>query len=73
MCESLTDEYRAKAQELLRKYRPIEDNTKMSVEEKLPFIEEWWSRSENLLKGIQFHYEDIEKSIAKADVKLRYC
>lgn len=72
MCESLSDEYRGKARALLQKYRPIEDDTRMTVTEKLPYIEQWWRQSEQLLKGMCFHYEDIEKSIKKADVKLRY-
>jgi len=72
MCESLSDEYRGKAAALLQKYRPIEDDTQMTVAEKLPYIEQWWRQSEQLLKGLCFHYDDIEKSIEKADVKLRY-
>lgn len=72
MCEGLSEEYKAKAHALLQKYRPIEDDPKLTVAEKLPYIEEWWSQSEGLLKGLQFQYEDIEKSIAKADVKFRY-
>lgn len=70
-CESLSDEYKVKARELLQKYRPIEDNTQMTMVEKLPYIEEWWQKSEHLLKGLRFQYDDIEKSIVKADVKLR--
>lgn len=71
-CESLTDEYKLKAKALFNKYRPIEDNTQMTVSEKLPYIEEWWRESELLLKGLRFQYEDIEKSIEKANAKLRY-
>lgn len=57
---------------LLNKYRPIEDDTQMTVAEKLPFIEKWWSESQSLLIGLCFHYDDIKKSIEKANVKLRY-
>lgn len=71
MCRSLSEEYREKARGLLQKYRPIEDDTRMTVAEKLPFIEEWWSQSEMLLKGLRFQYGDIEESIRMADVKLR--
>lgn len=72
MCDSLPDDYKKKAIALLQKYRPIEDDTQMTVAEKLPYIEEWWASSSNLLKGLNFQYEDITKSIKKADVKLRY-
>jgi len=44
----------------------------MTVAQKLPFIEEWWQKSELLLKGLCFQYEDIKKSIEKADLHLRY-
>jgi len=72
MCDSLSEDYKEKARKLLQKYRPIEDNTQMTVAQKLPFIEEWWHQSELLLKGLRFQYEDIEKSIKKADLHLRY-
>lgn len=72
MCDSLPDDYKKKALALLHKYRPIEDDTQMTVAEKLPYIEEWWAASSNLLNGLSFQYEDIKKSIEKADIKLRY-
>lgn len=72
MSDSLSEEYKEKARALLQKYRPIEDDTQMTVAQKLPFIEEWWSSSERLITGLRFQYEDIEKAIKKADVKLRY-
>jgi len=71
-CESFPDSYRKKALALLHKYRPIEDDPKMTVAEKLPYIEEWWHKSESLLKGLRFQYDDINKSIMTANVKLRY-
>ncbi|VVC26122.1 Hypothetical protein CINCED_3A017819 [Cinara cedri] len=71
MSDSLSNDYKKKALELLHKYRPIEDDTQMTVAEKLPYIEQWWTSSSNLLKGLNFKYEDITKSIEKADVKLR--
>ncbi|KAF0754651.1 Uncharacterized protein FWK35_00025486 [Aphis craccivora] len=70
-CDSLSENYKKKALTLLQKYRPIEDNTQMTVAQKLPFIEEWWQQSELLLKGLCFQYEDIKKSIEKANVHLR--
>lgn len=71
-CESFPDSYREKALALLHKYRPIEDDPQMTVAEKLPYIEEWWHKSESLLKGLRFQYDDINKSIMTANVKLRY-
>lgn len=70
-CDSLSEDYKEKARTLLQKYRPIEDNTQMTVAQKLPFIEEWWHQSELLLKGLCFQYEDINKSIEKANLHLR--
>lgn len=70
-CDSLSEDYKEKARTLLQKYRPIEDSTQMTVAQKLPFIEEWWQQSELLLKGLCFQYEDIVKSIKKADLHLR--
>jgi 5'-nucleotidase len=70
-CDSLPADYKEKAMALLHKYRPIEDNPHMTVAQKLPYIEEWWRSSELLLKGLRFQYEDINKSIIKANIKLR--
>lgn len=70
-CDSLPADYKEKALALLNKYRPIEDDPQLSVVEKLPYIEEWWHKSESLLKGLRFQYKDIEKSIERANVKLR--
>lgn len=64
-------DYKDKALALLNKYRPIEDDTQMTVAEKLPYIEEWWRQSELLLKGLKFQYEDIDQSIRRAIVRLR--
>jgi 5'-nucleotidase len=71
-CDSLPEDYKEKALALLKKYRPIEDDTQMTVAEKLPFIEQWWSESQNLLTGLCFQYDDIKNSIKRANVKLRY-
>lgn len=70
-CDSLPIDYKEKALALLNKYRPIEDDPKLTVLEKLPYIEEWWHKSESLLKGLRFQYEDIEISIKRANIKLR--
>lgn len=71
MCDSVSDDFREIQRLILQKYRPVEDDPRMTVSEKLPWIEEWWDKSELSLKGQRFHYEDIEKSISKANLKLR--
>ncbi|XP_050530053.1 7-methylguanosine phosphate-specific 5'-nucleotidase isoform X2 [Daktulosphaira vitifoliae] len=70
-CKSLTKDYKEKAQALYHKYRPIEDDPNMTVEEKLPYIEDWWNQSEALLKSIRFCYEDLDIATKEANVKLR--
>lgn len=72
MCESLSEDYKQKAKAVYLKYQPIEDNTQITIAQKLPIVDEWWHQCEQLFKGLSFQYEDLEKSIKKANVKLRY-
>lgn len=72
MCESLSEDFKNKSQKIYHKYHPIEKNTQMTVAQKSPWVAEWWRQSELSLHGIQFNYQDIEKSIKKSNLKLRY-
>jgi cytosolic 5'-nucleotidase 3 len=45
----LSEEYTKKAFELFDKYHPIEIDSKLTMQEKLPAMEEWWSKHLELI------------------------
>lgn len=49
-CKSLPSTYIEESRKLYRKYRPIEICPKMSHDEKVQHMIEWWARSADLLK-----------------------
>lgn len=49
-CKSLPTDYITKSRELYMKYRPIEIDPHLTLEQKLPSMIEWWSRSGENLK-----------------------
>lgn len=60
-CPSLTDDYKETVDALERKYAPLEVNPNMPIDEKRVLMEEWWSKSEEALKGLCVRQDEIEK------------
>lgn len=66
MCKSLPNDYRDQVDKLLVDYQPIEENTQMSVDQKLLFAEDFWTKGANLIKGVRFQYKEMVKVAKKA-------
>lgn len=49
-CPSLTADYKDLSKTLAMKYMPIEVDPTMPLEEKIKYMEEWWTLSEAALK-----------------------
>ena len=64
-------ELRVKADELNAKYYPIETNPRLSAEEKIPLMVEWYSAINNLLLSDGINKEDVESAVARSGVLLR--
>lgn len=67
----LTSEYRKKAHELADKYKPIESNPKLSIEEKKPIMQEWWREHFNLLINSKLNKKDIEEVVNSREFEFR--
>jgi len=65
------DVYYQKSLELKAKYTPIEYCPIMSIEEKIPYMIEWWDGSHELTVKSQFRESELEKYCAGANVHLR--
>uniref|UniRef100_A0A1B6MFL6 5'-nucleotidase n=1 Tax=Graphocephala atropunctata TaxID=36148 RepID=A0A1B6MFL6_9HEMI len=53
------------------KYRPVETDPKLSMEEKIPIMLEWWTLGCELLKKIQWDLEIVDKHIRDNQQPLR--
>uniref|UniRef100_A0AC34QWE9 5'-nucleotidase n=1 Tax=Panagrolaimus sp. JU765 TaxID=591449 RepID=A0AC34QWE9_9BILA len=60
-----------KLQDLAKKYLPIEFDPHMSMEEKTPYMDDWWRISHKYIVEEKFTLEDIEGFVAKAKILLR--
>ncbi|KAK4887340.1 hypothetical protein RN001_003611 [Aquatica leii] len=70
-CPSVPEDYLATEKQLTGKYFPIEIDPNISHEEKRKFMEEWWSKSENALKGLSVTQQEIEETAASLGPSLR--
>ncbi|KAF5308276.1 hypothetical protein FQR65_LT06269 [Abscondita terminalis] len=70
-CPSVTKEYLSTEKELTSKYFPLEIDPNISHEEKRVFMEEWWSKSQNALKGLTVSEVEIEETATKLGPSLR--
>lgn len=70
-CPKLNEEYRQKAHALRSKYYPIEIDPKMTMEEKLPHMIEWWNTSHELLNELNLDRNDISAIVRGSNLKLR--
>ncbi|PAV79996.1 hypothetical protein WR25_07709 [Diploscapter pachys] len=56
---------------LLHKYGPIEHNHSMTIQEKVPYMEEWWRQSHNEIINVGFTRQQVEKFVGNSKMKLR--
>ncbi|XP_055530429.1 7-methylguanosine phosphate-specific 5'-nucleotidase [Wyeomyia smithii] len=58
-CRSLPASVLLESKKLFEKYRPIEIDPHMPLEEKIIYMIEWWSKTGDLLKGFPLPQEEI--------------
>ncbi|XP_005726157.1 cytosolic 5'-nucleotidase 3 [Pundamilia nyererei] len=67
----ISSDCKKKLQGLLDKYYPIEIDTTLSVEEKLPLMVEWWTKAHELLVNQKIKKDGLAKAVRDSDAKLR--
>ncbi|XP_078452754.1 cytosolic 5'-nucleotidase 3A isoform X1 [Lampetra planeri] len=70
-CKSVTEEGIKQLHALKDKYYAIEIDPKLSNEEKLPYMVEWWTKAHNLLVQQGLHKDELEHAVRDSDVMLR--
>lgn len=61
----------ARERELFARYFPIEMSPKLSKEEKLPFMVEWWTHAHELLLEYKLTRAQIQQTVAQAHLSFR--
>ncbi|XP_019618250.1 PREDICTED: cytosolic 5'-nucleotidase 3-like isoform X1 [Branchiostoma belcheri] len=57
--------------ELRDTYYPIEINAKMTIEEKIPFMMEWWTKAQSTIVACNFRREDLTRAVRESNAMLR--
>ncbi|XP_028673368.1 cytosolic 5'-nucleotidase 3 isoform X2 [Erpetoichthys calabaricus] len=70
-CKLVTEECREKLLRLKNTYYPIEIDPQLSIEEKFPFIVEWYFKSHTLLIEQGLQKEKLPEVVRESDVSLR--
>ncbi|KAH8401064.1 hypothetical protein KR009_002769 [Drosophila setifemur] len=70
-CESLPENFKAETDKLYHKYRPIEIDPHMPVEEKIQYMIEWWTKSGALTSGFPFDQSEIDQIAGRYKHALR--
>ncbi|XP_063584899.1 cytosolic 5'-nucleotidase 3-like isoform X1 [Penaeus indicus] len=63
--------YREEANKLLAKYYPIEIDPKMSEEEKIPYMIEWYSQIHELIIKCKVSQKSLEEMVTRSNARLR--
>ncbi|KAK3577134.1 hypothetical protein CHS0354_037467 [Potamilus streckersoni] len=67
----LPDFYKEKALKLREKYFSIETDPEMTIEQKTPYMIEWWTKAHELLNTCHITKEAVQKMVASSTAKLR--
>ncbi|CAH1105655.1 unnamed protein product [Psylliodes chrysocephalus] len=70
-CPSVTEEHTRFSTELNKKYAPCEVDPTISKPEKTKLMEEWWSLSEDSLRGLSVSQKEIEEVCGQLGPELR--
>ena len=70
-CPKLSDSYREKAYGLRNHYYPMEIEPSLTIEQKLPLMVEWWTRSHDLMSELKLDKNDICDIVRSSKLKLR--
>lgn len=60
-----------KAQQVFDTYYPVEVDPKLTMEEKIPFMVEWWTQEHDLIVNSGMGRQDIQNMVKEIDVELR--
>lgn len=63
--------YREEANKLLAKYYPIEIDPKMSEEEKIPYMIEWYNQIHELIIKCKVSQKSLEEMVSSSNARLR--
>ena len=69
--ETLSKEYREQTNALFQKYYPIEICHELTIPEKIPIMEEWYSQAHDLLLGEGVTIDHIRDAVKGANISLR--
>jgi cytosolic 5'-nucleotidase 3 len=62
-----------KSKELYEKYLPIEFDPEMSMKEKIPYMEEWWRKSHELIIENKMSKEILRNAVKRINrIQLRF-
>ncbi|XP_047015644.1 7-methylguanosine phosphate-specific 5'-nucleotidase isoform X3 [Ictalurus punctatus] len=67
----ISEDCKAKMSDLFDLYYPVEINNSMSVEEKIPHMEEWWTRAHDLLIKEQIRKDQLVQAVRDSGAMLR--
>lgn len=70
-CKSLPPYFKTESDKLFHKYRPIEIDPHMAIEEKVQYMIEWWTKSAELASGFPFDQSEIDDTASKFKSALR--
>lgn len=71
LCAELPVSFRDGCRRLCEKYHPIEVSPNLTVEEKIPFMVDWWKQCEDLYCGLQIDKNMIDRAVKEANVEFR--
>ncbi|WAR10473.1 5NT3A-like protein [Mya arenaria] len=66
----LPGEYKEQAYKIRDKYFPIETDPNLTIEEKTPYMVEWWTKAHALLEKYPLSKEMLHSMVAKSTAKL---
>ncbi|KAM4531195.1 cytosolic 5'-nucleotidase 3-like [Odontesthes bonariensis] len=67
----ISEDCRKQLDELLKKYYPIEIDSSLSVEEKLPMMVEWWTKAHELLVKQKIKKDLLATAVHESEARLR--
>jgi 5'-nucleotidase len=67
----ISTDYQKRAKELFKKYHPLENNPKMSFQERKQAMKEWWTKHFELLISSGLNRKDLEKIVESREIRLR--
>ncbi|XP_043498894.1 7-methylguanosine phosphate-specific 5'-nucleotidase [Polistes fuscatus] len=70
-CNQLPSSYTNESKRLYQKYRPIEIDPNLALEEKIEAMSDWMASAEKLLKGIEFDPKELSEVVQKYGTPLR--